>query len=348
MAQTWTSSASTEPSRPLGYELAASPDPPDGVLRLLEEVEDLNGDVDDGARRLSADAPTPSRRPAALRAAAGTAVAAARAPHRRALHPIDAGSCVNLHEDCIGRAERGHCYGRSSSEWMLKMCAAATAHAPDARIHPLYPTRGFASAAPHAHPSPPPPAPARCPLACGVCGGAALPEGGSCMFMCKDGYTVSEPTKCEGGHVNEGGGKATCDPNPCVFPSIKNGAFVASGDFPECGEEIVSGAVCSFKCKAGYTPRSITDFPPVAERDDWDATDWKDPGDVGLLKCERGSMYDAHELAAGGTKTADKENALGKKVEEVWENVVVSPTPDAQSADDLCVPKTCPLRSHPR
>ena len=163
------------------------------------------------------------------------------------------------------------------------------------------------------------------------------------MFMCKDGYTVSEPTKCEGGHVNEGRGEATCDPNPCVFPSIKNGAFVASGDFPECGEEIVSGAVCSFKCKAGYTPRSITDFPPVAERADWDATDWKDPGDVGLLKCERGSMYDAHELAAGGTKTADKENSLGDVVEEVWENVVVSPTPDAQSADDLCVPKTCPL-----
>ena len=107
------------PSRPLGYELAASPDPPNGVLRLLEEVDDLDGD--DGARRLSADAPTPSRRPAALRAAAGTAVAAARAPHRRALHPIDAGSCVNLHEDCIGRAERGHCYGRSSSEWMLSL-----------------------------------------------------------------------------------------------------------------------------------------------------------------------------------------------------------------------------------
>ena len=156
------------PSRPLGYELAASPDPPDGVLRLLEEVDDLDGDVDDGARRLSADAPTPSRRPAALRAAAGTAVAAARAPHRRALHPIDAGSCVNLHEDCVGRAERGHCYGRSSSEWMLKMCAAATAHAPDARIHPLYPTRGFASAAPHAHPSPAPPPPpgARSPAVC--------------------------------------------------------------------------------------------------------------------------------------------------------------------------------------
>ena len=133
-----------ERSRPLGYELAPSPD----AVRLLEEVEDLDGDVDDGARRLSADAPTPSRRPAALRAAAGTAVAAARAPHRRALHPIDAGSCVNSHQDCIGRAERGHCYGRSSSEWMLKMCAAATAHAPDARIHPLYPTRGFASAAP--------------------------------------------------------------------------------------------------------------------------------------------------------------------------------------------------------
>ena len=163
------------------------------------------------------------------------------------------------------------------------------------------------------------------------------------MFMCKDGYTVSEPTKCEGGHVNEGRGEATCDPNPCVFPSIKNGAFVASGDFPECGEEIVSGAVCSFKCKAGYTPRSITDFPPVAERADWDATDWKDPGDVGLLKCERGSMYDAHELAAGGTKTPDKENSLGNVVEQEWKNVVVSPTPDAQSADDLCVPKTCPL-----
>jgi hypothetical protein len=60
--------------------------------------------------------------------------------------------------------------------------------------------------------------------------------------------------------------------------------------------------VCSFKCKAGYTPRSVTDFPPVAERDGWDAKDGKDPGDVGLLKCERGSMYDAHELTAGGTK----------------------------------------------
>ena len=162
--------------------------------------------------------------------------------------------------------------------------------------------------------------------------------------MCKDGYTVSESTTCKGGHVNEGRGEATCDPNPCVFPPIKNGAFVASGDFPECGEEIVSGAVCSFKCKAGYTPRSITDFPPVAERVDWDATDWKDPGDVGLLKCERGSMYDAHELTAGGTKkTPDKKNSLGKKVEEVWKNVVVSPTPDAQSADNLCVPETCPL-----
>ena len=169
------------------------------------------------------------------------------------------------------------------------------------------------------------------------------------MFMCKDGYTVSEPTKCEGGHVNEGRGEATCDPNPCVFPSIKNGAFVesesGSGEkIPKCGEKIVSGAVCSFQCKAGYTPRSVTGFPPVAERDDWDAKDGKDPGDVGLLKCERGSMYDAHELTAGGTKkTPDKKNSLGKKVEEVWENVVVSPTPDAQSADDLCVPETCPL-----
>ena len=155
--------------------------------------------------------------------------------------------------------------------------------------------------------------------------------------MCKDGYTVSESTTCKGGHVNEGRGEATCDPNPCVVPSIKNGAFVASGDFPECGEEIVSGAVCSFKCDPGYTPRSITDFPP-----DWKdpATDWKDPGDVGLLKCERGSMYDAHELAAGGTKTADKKSSLGKVVKEEWENVVVSPTPDAQSAGDLCVPET--------
>ena len=172
--------------------------------------------------------------------------------------------------------------------------------------------------------------------------------------MCKDGYTVSESTTCKGGHVNEGRGEATCDPNPCVFPPIKNGAFVDNPDFldesgekilvPKCGEEIVSGAVCSFQCKAGYTPRSVTDFPPVAERDDWDAKDGKDPGDVGLLKCERGSMYDAHELTAGGTKkTPDKKNSLGKKVEEVWKNVVVSPTPDAQSADDLCVPETCPL-----
>jgi hypothetical protein len=325
-----------ELSRPLGYELAASPDPPEGMLRLLEEVDDLDGDVDDGARRLSADVPTPSRRPAALRAAAGTAVAAARAPHRRALHPIDAGSCVNLDESCVGRAERGHCYGRSSSEWMLKMCAAATAQAPDARIHPLPAVSPARRRTLIPHPAP---RPSRCPLACGVCGGAALPEGGSCKFMCKDGYTVSESTTCEGGHKHEG----TCDPNPCVFPSIKNGAFVASGDFPECGEEIVSGAVCSFKCDPGYTPRSVTDFPPVAERDGWVAKDGKDPGDVGLLKCERGSMYDAHELAAGGTKTADKENSLGNVVEEVWENVVVSSTPDAQSAGDLCVPETCPL-----
>ena len=100
-------------------------------------------------------------------------------------------------------------------------CAPPPPTHPTRASTPLYPTRGFASAAPHAHPSPRPPAPARCPLACGVCGGAALPEGGSCKFMCKDGYTVSEPTKCEGGHVNEGG-EATCDPNPCVFPSIKN------------------------------------------------------------------------------------------------------------------------------
>ena len=82
------------------------------------------------------------------------------------------------------------------------------------------------------------------------------------------------------------------------------------------------------------------DFPPVAERDDWDATDWKDPGDVGLLKCERGSMYDAHELVAGGTKKPETPErkflgcgggGVGDVVEEVCvpKNVVVSPTPDA-------------------